>query len=642
MPSANRKKRRLSRRQLLQGAAGIGLGIPLVAPRLSAAIRNQPTELSLAPLDELILQTLDPFNQESGVEALTEVFARSGIAVFDLDIGQPLSPVATPASPLSFSLEQVTTMVTELRDGTSRPASAYDEVLPVPTAPGGETLPQVSDLFAGYLAGGETSGAEASRLLAGTLPAASDLLPAADLPVSTASISLMTGEILGQLQQELPTVSIPGGSAVPALPGLPEIPPMSSAVDLPPLPELDGSACSNVQRFVSTVIQRVLAVVDAASQVVTIPILGQIVAGIGKVIRLGISVVVTAIETIVAPVMGVLRAVSAGLAIASTVLGTISTWNVKITATPDHTRLGVGALEYLFGDIVIDAGGADEINWPPLVADCAMAANLHLPPRTSAGSAVRVEVKESAPRKLLQLGLEERVLNEAGKLLVTYGTENETEEQAKGQEAVGIVSITATIERDDVRRLLNDLIGLLLAELPEVIATILQPIVGPVVNELRSRILDLAQVSGHTLMFVTYHREPEPTPPAEAGCLSGRFRVIDPKTFWGFDEQVTVNGDWLWEFGSAGSMKVVFVDLAFDYGEGWEVVVRSGEATGTYSLAEDGSLTIQFLESTAVDIGPRRTDEVDMSLFSAWHVRCGTPVVLQNALLESVIELEPV
>lgn len=646
----------MTRRQLLGTAAVLGItGVVGPSPNLHLAARQSPP-LAEASAESLAATLLSPPTPLEGEEALIEVFARSGIAVFDLTSNQMLSPVAEPVSPLSYSREQVMVMAGELAAGASRTAGSFDTLMPI-TDPAGAPLPPVSDLYAGYLAGGETSGAEVSRLLMSPLPPNADPVPATDLPVSTASIGLMTGEILGQLHQHLPVAPATGGVTAPSLPGLPDLPAFETPVNLPPLPELDGSACSNVQHFIASVNRRVLAVVDAAARVVApIPLLGQIVSGIGKVIQLGISVVAGAIDTIIAPVMGVLRAVAAGLAIASSIVGTLSTWHVKVSPLPSETRLGVGALEVVSGDLVIDAGGADQVDWPPIVADCAAVANLRLPHRASAGSHVEVNFSEAAPRRLVGLGLEERVLDDVGRLRITYVTENETDEQAQGQEAVGIVTFTVIVERDDVRQLLNSLVNLLLAELPTVIAEILQPIVGPVVTELRERILDLARVSGTGQLRVTYHREPEPTPPAAAtgdSCLIGEFRVLDPvQMIVGSGATgASFDGECQWEFDDEGRVTLRFLDLDVDFGSGEFRSFLVGEASGTYDLSESGILTIQFTtsaveETTTSPVYGVDTHSVPVSeltvAFSPWQVACGSPVFLQHQALPLTMELVPI
>src|SRR5699024_4531049 len=98
------------------------------------------------------------------------------------------------------------------------------------------------------------------------------------------------------------------------LPGLPEIPAIPD-ISLPQVPVVTGgTVCSAAQGFITTVQQRIFSVLNEASKLSSIPIIGKIIDVIIDGVRIGLGVITKAVETILTPVLNVLKSIGAGLA----------------------------------------------------------------------------------------------------------------------------------------------------------------------------------------------------------------------------------------------------------------------------------------------------------------------------------------
>lgn len=174
----------ISRRNLLKAGAVSGAAF-LAGQHQSHHIAAQDlVGSSPAELLDMIQQTED---SELGIDALTEVFARSGIVVFDEQGVTQLTSPATPVSALAFMQWQLTPMVAELAAGISRPASEYDAMFPTETEDG-DAVPTVGELIAGYYDAGDTPGSEFTRAYLDQFVSDDLLIEAGDLPAPQRSL----------------------------------------------------------------------------------------------------------------------------------------------------------------------------------------------------------------------------------------------------------------------------------------------------------------------------------------------------------------------------------------------------------------------------------------------------------------------
>lgn len=363
------------------------------------------------------------------------------------------------------------------------------------------------------------------------------------------------------------------------------------------------------QSFLSIVQQRIYSVLDAAKSAASgIPIVGDIIDAVINGVRIGLGVITKAVDTLLSPVTAVIKTVGAALAVASLVVGTISPWTVTIRLVPEQNRFGVGS-EVVTGQIEIAAGGWDRIDFPPVVQECASLAGLQLPKPTSKDSPTTVSVKQDKP--LITLDATDLRLEEAGKASTTYVTGTESPEQAKGTEVYGVAWLKATVEREDLKRLHDDLMNLLFSQLPTIIESVVRPIIGPVADRFTTDLIALLTVSGRRILPVIYHEPPEePTPSTEneeddgKNCIVGTYVAVDPvavlRAAFPGPAQITYTGNIIWNFAVDGSLSATYDDfvVTISGGPGAEFVFSfAGAASGVYS-AKDGVVTITLTDST--------------------------------------------
>ena len=612
---------KLSRRQLV--ISSIAAGATLLAAGKDAG-STAMQDLSAATPDDLLNAILAQDNPEPAIDALVEVFARSGIAVFDDAITQPLTPPAVPASPLSFQRSQLAPLVAELATGSSRPAGEYDALFPQKTLEG-DVAPSVGELLVGYYGSAVSPGAAFSKAYFDRLLTDDLRIGAADLPAPAILISLLAGEILAEFDEATsksavsrkgshpiafsPAVMAFGQASGTSLPGLPEIPPIPEIVTAP-LPPIEGSTiCGMAQSFVSIVMQRIFSVLKAAEAVKSIPIIGGILGVLVEGVKIGLNVITKAVDALLAPVMGVIRAISAGLAVASMLIGTLSPWTVTLDLRPPRNRFGIDA-EVVTGEIGIIAGGWDQIDFPPVIRECASLAGIQLPNPTSADAPVTLAALQSVP--LITLDTPDLRLDNQGQATASYVTQNESADQAKGPQAIGIVWVSAVIEREDLKRLRQSLFDLLFSQLPDLIANIVRPLVGPVMDQLTDRLLQLVRVSGSQPLFVTYH-EPPDEPDEEGngdgggtggGCFPGSYILVDPfvvqRMYIPFPMEMT--GSNTWDFGADGTVLITFNNLIltlYPDPSATFTFTFNGTQSGPYTT-DGGVLSVQITENNAV------------------------------------------
>lgn len=392
----------------------------------------------------------------------------------------------------------------------------------------------------------------------------------------------------------------------------------------------------------TSIIQRVLSVLENTRDVVTIPILDQIFAGVLGAIDFGLKIIVRAIDIVIEPAMAVLKSIAAAIAIATSILGTVTPWTISATANPGMTRLGVGPAEVISGVVDISAGGADDISWPPVIAGCASTLGLQVPKRTSAGTEIHVEIQNPAEKVLVELGKEPRVLDNTGKLSLTYVTTNEPQGAIdQGDEEIGVVYITTTIDRDDLRAFSQQLIDLMLAEIPTIIADIMRNLTMPVINQLRENILRLTIAQATTRIYVTYHRE---------HCLDGEFMVMNMTTFLTAHtpQVIGTSGRIHWHFNRDGACSMIWEGVKAVFNHGGKSSYF-GIAEGTFTV-ENGIVNIAFTSSNAREVATHPDhDETTFYLdapwlsteFGSWTIACGDTIYLGHTAQRYVMWLGP-
>ena len=289
--------------------------------------------------------------------------------------------------------------------------------------------------------------------------------------------------------------------------------------------------CSQVQSFIDNTLNAIFAALRP-SLGSSLP--GQILGGvIDFLLASGKVAVRELLNTIIAPVLSVIRSVSAIVGTASIVVSTIRPWTVIVTPRPIATRFSVGSEAPIIGDVLckVDLGGLDE--WPPAISDCAAAGGVPLPSLRPEGAPVVWEVLGTQSGLVTPFDIPSVLLPDATATL-RYFTGNEDEETARGEPVSGVVTFNVTVSRPQINELRDTLVNLLFAQLPPLASQLLRPILGPQINNLLQRLVSLADSRGSRTLAVVFHTPPDPTPTPEppeaedfAGSFSGRFDFAD-------------------------------------------------------------------------------------------------------------------
>lgn len=338
-----------------------------------------------------------------------------------------------------------------------------------------------------------------------------------------------------------------------------------------------------------------------------IPIIGEIIGVVIDGVRIGLQSITKAVDALLAPVTAIMKSVGAALAVASQIIGTISPWTISIDLNPTINRFGVGA-EIVTGEISVVAGGWDRLDFPPIVQECASLAGLQLPEPTSKDSPATISVRQD--RLLITLDATDLRLDDSGKATTTYVTATEPPKQAKGTEVFGVAWIHTTVERDDLKRLRDDLMNILFSQLPEFITNIVRPIIGPAANQFTNGIITMLNVSRERMLIVVFHETPmNPTvaPGDEvnkSNCVAGTYMAADPivllRAVFPGPANITYEGNIFWTFATDGSVTSNFEGFVVYIGGGTAAQMSfsyAGSATGNY-VAENGVITVTLSNST--------------------------------------------
>jgi hypothetical protein len=459
-------------------------------------------------LDAIAATLLDPEFGEAHVDAAIEALAMAGILV-QRDPNDLLGyrPVEGKASPLRFLRWQVQNMALELSAGAGQRGDELDAL--IDTQPG---APPPSYLLAGYVAAAETTGGELARRLMGgrdwaraplqTFPSLVMALCASDLALDTPAEATVR-----------PLAYVPA--------------PVSGALAIPAV-----DACGLVGGYVEQVVNSLF---NALKVAVPQSGIGKVLAQIWNfLVDLAQTGVELALELLTDAVLGIVKAIAALVGIGSLVLSALKVWTISLQADPGDTRFGVGG-EIIQGEmrVRVTNGGLGE--WPAEIVSCAALGGVALPDLTPSGAKLSWKLTE-APIDLVQIASDPGLLDDDGRATLVYLTNNEPEEQAKGEPREGLLTVKATVDRPDLEQLKNAIADLSFSALPGIVQTVLVPILGNKAKSIASGLVSLAAMNATRTIPVIYHElqptpTPEPTVTEEPGtgtsCPFGDWSVVN-------------------------------------------------------------------------------------------------------------------
>jgi hypothetical protein len=251
------------------------------------------------------------------------------------------------------------------------------------------------------------------------------------------------------------------------------------------------------------------------------------------------NAVQSVIDAITGPVLNVLRTVIGGLGTIVMIASYLKQWGASILATPATNRFAVGSETAQTGQFIVTVDpNAETQDWPPAVTDCAAAAGVPLPTLTKAGLPVTWTVLGDEPG-LVTVGVAgppfTTVIDNDFSSTLGYTTGREDAQTAKGTLVAPTVTTTANVRRSEVDDLRKLVTGFITAQVPKVVAPVINPILA-YYAELATQQLDkITAVQGSATIVVTHHvkRPPTPSPSASSGNCAGGATTIAAGTYAG-------------------------------------------------------------------------------------------------------------
>ena len=566
----------LTRRQLLAGGSLLAAGV--LFPGQAIAQTATPPPVPDNPMDALVARIRAPQAGDDVVNALIEAFAACGIPTYeDTAATAPIIPVTGAMAPNRLLRWQAHNLAIEIRNRGGRDGAMWDVTIPVP-----EGNPPPSLILAGYVATATTPGGDLARAIMGE----QDWTQIATIHFPAVIGALLVADIARERS------------------------PLTVRQLAVPLGARQG-VCSSLQGWVE---QTIAAIFDALKLEEPDDTVGQVITGIWNwIVDVGETVVGGLVTELTEGMLSIVRAVAGLVGTASQIVSLLQPWTISIEPMPEVIPFAID--DATVSGIVhahVTTGLVTE--WPADIADCAAVAGLALPDLTAGAAPITWQFTES-PIDLVAITTEPSALDDAGDATLTYDTNHESAEDAKGTPHEGLFAMCATVERDDLRTLGDTVLVTVLSGLPAIVRDIVVPILGPVANDIVASLVGMVSVMGYGLVTVIYHTRQETPEPSEevleqGACPAGTWRIVDfismlnsfMATTGATVTYTEQSGDSLMTFGpgdaftwSAAAFAITGGDTLAGIGAVEATVTLDGTLTGRYAV-EGNALTI--LETT--------------------------------------------
>lgn len=473
-------------------------------------------------------------------QSLERTFAAAGIAtVADETSTTPLVPVSGPEV-LTLTRWQVDNISSEVADHDGVLGSDLDTVLPMPA-----NSPQLADIVGGWAITKADPIATSAAALLGTpdwthpdqvvFPTAVTALFAADLlqHVSRAEAQPTSGATPSTTSSEAPSSTPSETPSMTATPTPDESGTVSGAAyDVPaaaPVPASVVTApCTTVAGFVDSVLDQVFSILHLDPAGVAAYLNGQVGGLAGAIlsglasflvtfwntaVRLARQALEAVVSQITAPILKAMATAIGGVAVFTMLRSYLKRWTTSVTPTPPSNMFGI-APAFNTGQFAVGIDrNADTSEWPPILVDCAKAANVPLPSLATAGSPVRWTLTGQEPG-LVTHGALSGALDATLHESLDYRTGTEPASLARHGTLVSpTVTAAASVRRPEIEQLRQFVTSYLTGQVPGIVAPFVDPILTDYV-ERATRFLDtLTAVTGRSTIVVAHH-VPKPVP----GC----------------------------------------------------------------------------------------------------------------------------
>ena len=468
-----------------------------------------PTGSSVDPESSISTSTLlvDPTVTGSGSTVESRGDVGRALEVAGAEIRDwPREPLST-ASGLEFTSFQVSSMDRQFAAGHGIVGSSLDDLV---GAPGG--LP-ISFLIAAWLATEPSPVASQAAALMGDQPW--EQAPSLVFPTTVLALFAIdaTNASNGATAQGFAARPVSDSPLIPGMRGAPE------------------GVCSELSGWFGGVLDYLFESLKADTD----GLFGFLAEIWNAAIDLARATVGGVIEVLTAPLVAIVAEVIGVIGTLSMVASLLVPWSAELTETDPRPSFAVGSEPDNAQRFTARVDTNLDVEWPAEVEDCASVAGFDLPdPGEAVGSPVEWIVVGLPPN-----GNEtqrESTLDDDNRAALDWVTGRE--ESSDGDEAIGVVSATATITSTQLEGLHDMLASLLAGFVPaapfgEIVEEMFVDLAGPVFDQFA----ELVQISGSTAVRVVHHEEAAPSETVTSSP-SPAFDVssIDPCTIIGFDE----------------------------------------------------------------------------------------------------------
>ncbi len=394
-------------------------------------------------------------HDDGGVDAAVTTLASTGVGVYEsYGATGPIQAPAGTRSAMRFTRWQLRSMLAQADAGMGMLGADIDR-LEGAKAP--KHAPTFSTFIAAWLVRGSSPLAQYAK---GLMRPKSDYKHAAGVTFPLLVITLFIAD----------AARVSGTGTAPPKHGF-------NFERLIAAPAAASGICSTVSSFINTTITDVtnaLQISGGGFFASLWNVAVELVAGLAKVL----------INNVLVPLLSILTLVAGGLALITTIASTLQPWTVSMEENPQSVTLGANPVQGTFTAVL----HAPSIDWPSEVADCAQVlGGVDLTKINSKDAPVTWQTfgelgnLATVDKKAGTVGNENRA-----DLSYSTATHDTTGDQCGSLQAIGYLGARAYVQRQDILHLQQQLLNLVLGQLPGFVRDHLMPLFQPWINSAMS------------------------------------------------------------------------------------------------------------------------------------------------------------
>ena len=553
---------------------------PSASPVVSSAIAARAVPGGAeAPVDAATWALADrltaPAYTADTTSAFKEALARAGIAVVADTSTDPASAVPEVSltgalSPFELLDFQAHALAVGAWAGASWTGAELDTVVALPADAG---APSLAELMAAYAATADTPGGALARaLLAGQ-----DLTHPADIRFPAVVLVLFVSDVAtdgGRLPA--PSPSSTAGANV-------ELLPLAAAGPVVGRPVVDiGLICGGPSAWIDAIVGRLEQAIDNA-----IPqglVGGLIVTALGWLIHIGVSVIKSMVDALLAPVLGVIRGIAAIASGIAEQIASLLPYSVFVTvAGADAPNFFLGSNPQT-GSFDVQVTGGDLPAWPDVLATCAAAAGIALPDFQSKSVPLTFGPLQAAGDPLLapaDAAVSTTTTDDTGQAHWPFVVARDPGD-GHGHYTMQTDIMPVAVHRKELEDVKTKLTAALLGQIPSLLQPFVGAILSPILDGIQARLNTVLDARGQRSAFLWYYQPVQPSPsPSSSPAASGACPTSLPAgTYQGTidTKSTTIVPSGQIDLGEGGGTN--------DHGTGplTVTVAADGSLSGTFSL----------------------------------------------------------